>query len=183
MAAQAQILSKRYATASDHYRIFFEEIGSLYWLAFLLTANSDMAERCLAGGLGKCIDRIDVLIEQVPSWARRAVIQEAIRILRPAQQEGKKEFAVNKPSAAAGERNPFAFITSLCTFERFVFVLSILEGLPDLDCQNLLSCSWEDVVATRKFATKLFGAANTEFDCAQEDVPSRAKLLNWPRYS
>jgi hypothetical protein len=181
MSAQVLTVSKRHATATDHYRIFFEEMGSLYWLAFLLTAHSEMADQCFAGGLGTCIERTDVLIGQARSWARRAIIKEAIRIFKPDPEKGKKEFVASKPQTA-GDSNPFAFIVSLCAFERFVFVLSVLEGLPDLDCQNLLSCSWENIVTTRRVATKFFGATNTGFDCDQEELTSRSKLSNWPGY-
>src|ERR1700756_765453 len=118
MSAQVQIENKRYATATDHYRMFVEEMGSLYWLAFLLTANNDMAEQCLAGGLGKCIERIDVLVEQTRSWARLAIIKEAIRIFNPVPEKGEKELIESAPQASAEVSNPFAFIVSLCTFER-----------------------------------------------------------------
>ena len=183
MSAQVQITKKRYATTSDHYRFFFEEMGSLYWLAFLLAADSEKAEQCLAGGLGRCIDRIDVLVEQARSWARRATIKEAIRIFKPVPEKRKKEFITSKAPGTAAESNPFAFIVSLCTFDRFVFVLSVLEGLPDMECQNLLSCSWEDIAMTRKAATKLFGTSEGGFGCDEEDLTSRPKLLNWPRRS
>jgi hypothetical protein len=34
-------------------------------------------------------------------------------------------------------------------FDRFVFVMSVLEGLSDQDCKTLLACSRRDIVRAR----------------------------------
>ncbi len=52
--------TSRYVTVADYYRIFAEDMESLYLLAFLLTADSDKAEQCFVSGLGECIDQIGV---------------------------------------------------------------------------------------------------------------------------
>src|ERR1035438_6480316 len=60
MSAQVQVADetvKTYSATTDCYRIFAEEMDSLYWLAFLLTANNNMAEQCFVGGLGECVDQ------------------------------------------------------------------------------------------------------------------------------
>jgi hypothetical protein len=93
MSAQVLTVSKRHATATDHYRIFFEEMGSLYWLAFLLTAHSEMADQCFAGGLGTCIERTDVLIGQARSWARRAIIKEAFGYSGQIRKKARKSLS------------------------------------------------------------------------------------------
>ena len=85
MSAQVQIFGKtatRYATATDYYRIFVEEMDSLYLLAFLLTGDKDMAEQSVVSGLGECVERIGVFMERARSWARRAIIKDAIRKIR-----------------------------------------------------------------------------------------------------
>ena len=59
--------ASRYATATDYHRIFAEEMEGLYLLAFLLTADSDMAEECFVSGLGECIDQIGVFMDRASS--------------------------------------------------------------------------------------------------------------------
>lgn len=179
MSAQVQIAGKtapRYATATDYYRIFNEEMDSLYLLAFLLTADKEMAEQTVVSGLGECLDRIGVFLERARPWARRAIIKDAIRKIKPAPQDGANEFfgSATRPETV-GTSNSLAFIASLRAFERFVFVMSVLEGQPDEDCQGLLSCSRQEVVMARKAAIKLFGAATrrSEFD--------HEGLFVWPR--
>ena len=63
-------------------------------------------------------------------------------------------FMTLKRSATPAENNPFAAILSLDTFERFVFVMSILEGQSDAECAILLRCSRRDVMMARVLALK-----------------------------
>jgi hypothetical protein len=181
MSAQVQIVGEttpRYATTTDYYRIFVEEMDSLYLLAFLLTADKDMAEQCVAGGLGECVERIGVFMERARSWARRAIVKDAIRKIRPVPAKATNEYFSAKEPATEGASNPFAFIASLSAFERFVFVLSVLEGQPDEDCQSLLTCSRQEVVMARKAAMKLFTTANCRFEFDHEDFFIWPRLLN-----
>src|SRR5882757_818207 len=117
MAAQVQIVGEtaaRYATATDYYRIFVEEMDSLYLLALLLTADKDMAEQAVIGGLGECVERIGVCLERARSWARRAIVKDAIRKIRPVPQKGANEFFGSpKTPDNVGTSDPFAFIASL----------------------------------------------------------------------
>lgn len=152
--------ASRYATVTDYYRIFAEEMESLYLLAFLLTANSDEAEQCFVRGLGECVDRIGVFMDRARSMARRAVVQHAIRTIKPAPKGDESESFVSvKRLAAAPARNPFAVIVSLPAFGRFVFVMSVLEGLSDEECQDLLRCSRLEIVMAREVAFRLIGAS------------------------
>jgi hypothetical protein len=182
MSAQVQIVDEtvtRCATATDYYRIFVEEMDSLYLLAFLLTADSNMAEKCFVGGLGECVDRFSVFMERARSWARRAIVKNAIRMISPAPEEGANEFIVSAGSpATVGASNPFAVIVSLDAFERFVFVMSVLEGQSDEDCQSLLSCSRQEVVMARKVALRLYVAANPGYERNQQAISIWPRLLN-----
>ncbi len=178
MSAQVQVVDEaatRYAAATDCYRIFSEEMDSLYYLAFLLTADQNIAERCFVGGLGECVDRFSLLLDKTGSWARSAIVRSAVGIVRPVPEEGNYEVNANLP-ATEGVSNPFAFIVSLPVFERFVFVMSILEGQSDEQCQSLLSCSRQEVVMARKTALKRFGAGNYRFEFDQKE------LSIWPRF-
>src|SRR3954465_5889770 len=72
-----------YAMASDFCRIFTEEMSGLYQLSYLLTGDSALAEQCFVGGLEDCSGSNRVFKEWARSWAKRTVIQNAIRLLRP----------------------------------------------------------------------------------------------------
>jgi hypothetical protein len=182
MAAQVQIVgetSSRYATATDYYRIFVEEMDSLYLLAFLLTADKEVAEQTVVAGLGECIERVGVFLERARSSARRAIVKDAIRKIRPVPPEDANEFFGSaKVPETVGARTPFAIIASLRAFERFVFVMSVLEGQPDEDCQSLLSCSRQDIVMARKAAMKLFGITTRRVEFDHEGVFTWPRILN-----
>ena len=133
---------------------------SLYLLALLLTADSGKAEQCFVCGLGECVDRIGVFMERARAWARCEVMRHAIRMIRPAPEGDDNRFFVSaKRPATATKRNPFAAIVLLPAFERFVFVLSVLEGQSDEDCQDFLRCSRLEVVMARDVAFRLVAAS------------------------
>src|ERR1700751_3536797 len=76
----------QYATATDFCKIFAEEMHSLYLLSFLLTADKDKAEQCFISALGECLEGIGAFMEWARLWARRAIIRQAIRMMRPAPE-------------------------------------------------------------------------------------------------
>jgi hypothetical protein len=52
------------------------------------------------------------------------------------------------------EDGPFARVLALDDFERFVYVLSVLEGYPIQDCAALLGTSQQTIAETRVLALK-----------------------------
>jgi hypothetical protein len=72
-----------YASSDDFRQVFDEHMNSLYLLAFLLTADQEKAERCFVSGLEDAVEGSPVFKEWAHSWARRAVILNAVRVLRP----------------------------------------------------------------------------------------------------
>jgi hypothetical protein len=182
MSAQVQIVDETIRTCStttDCYTIFAEEMDNLYWLAFLLTADSNMAEQCFVGGLGECVDQTHASMELARSLARRAIVADAIRIIRPVPEESANGCLVDADSpTTVGARNPFAVIVSLRAFERFVFVMSVLEGQSDEDCQSLLRCTRQELVMARKSALRLFVDANPGYERNEEEVSIWPRLLN-----
>ena len=75
--------ANQYASREDFRRIFTEETNSLYQLSLLLTRDSVKAEQCFVGGLEDCVAGNSVFREWARSWAKRAIIQNAIRELNP----------------------------------------------------------------------------------------------------
>jgi hypothetical protein len=144
-----------YPTVTDFLRAFNEEMHSLYLLSFLLTADHDKAEQCLVSAMGECVDGIGFLMDGARPWTRAAVLKHAIQMIKPTPEPTDYvSFTSLKRSATLPENNPFAAILSLDAFERFVFVMSILEEQSDEECAHLLKCSRRDVTIARLVALK-----------------------------
>ncbi len=175
MLAPIQISDERttnYATVADFCEIFTEEMHSLYLLAFLLTGDNDKAEQCFINGLGECEEGMSVFMEWARLWARRAILKHAIRMIMPAPAKSLS-FISLRGAATSGKKNLFAAIVALHAFERFVFVMSVLERQSEEDCSSLLGCSRRDIIIARTLAIRCL--ANTD---TGRDQPGEA-LLAW----
>ena len=144
-----------YLTVTDFFNIFNEEMHSLYLLAFLLTADLDIAEECLVSAMGECAEGVGVFTDWARSWTRGAVLERAIQMVMPAPEHADSVSLISlERSDTPAENNPFAAILLLDAFERFVFVMSILEGRSDEECATLLRCSRRDVTIARVLVLK-----------------------------
>jgi hypothetical protein len=142
-----------YATGTDCWNILTDEMHRLYLLSFLLTADLDKAEQCFVSGMGEYDEEIGVFMTRMQAWARRTIVERAIRIIMPTPQRADDfSFSPVKGSAASGKTNHFDGIVVLNAFERFVYVMSVLEGLSDGECSALLKCSRRDVIIARELA-------------------------------
>jgi DNA-directed RNA polymerase specialized sigma24 family protein len=139
-----------YASSGDFHRIFHEEKDSLYRLSFLLTADHEKAQQCFVSGLEGSVKGNPVFKEWARSWARRAIIQCAVRVInpRPMEEDAPSSFDSRSKTMAAEEAETAA-ILELRPFERFVYVISVLERYSDQDCSLLLGCARQDVIAAR----------------------------------
>ena len=125
----------------------------MYLLSFLLTADHDKAEQCLVSTIGEAPEGIGVFVDWTRLWARRAVIKHAIDLIVPAPEHADDVSRVSLMELARWtDKIPFAAILLLDAFERFVFVMSILEGQSDEECAILLRCSRRDVMMARVLA-------------------------------
>jgi hypothetical protein len=143
-----------YANTDDFGRIFYEETDSLYRLSLLLTADREKAERCFVSGLEDSVTGSPVFKEWARSWARRAIIQNAVRVINPRPMEEHSPFNFNgNGKTLASEQLEIAdvlkCVLDLEPFDRFVYVMSVLERYSDHDCSVLLGCGRRDVVAAR----------------------------------
>jgi hypothetical protein len=142
--------STTYAIAGDFCRIFAQDMNRLYLLSFLLTADREKAEQCFVSGLEDSVKVNRVFREWARSWARRAVIQNAIRMIEPKPHgAGKTPPPTINAAATSENESAFAAILQLGGFERFVFVISVLENYSDQDCSILLGCSRRAVALAR----------------------------------
>jgi DNA-directed RNA polymerase specialized sigma24 family protein len=147
-----------YASSRDFCRIFLEENDSLYRLSFLLTADREKAQECFVSGLENSAKGTSVFKEWARSWARRAIIQSAVRVINPRpMEEARSGFSNGKTLAA--EPDEIVALLELEPFERFVFVISVLERYSDQDCSVLLGCARRAVIAARIRALQQIGHA------------------------
>ena len=147
--------ARSYPTVADLFKTFSEEMHSLYVLSLLLTADNDKAEQCFVSAMGECVEGIGVFMERIGASARRAVVKCAIQIIKPVPEHSDGLPLISlKGQARAAENNSFAATLSLGTFERFVFVMSVLERQSDEECAILLECSRRDVLMARVLALK-----------------------------
>jgi len=134
--------------------VFDENMDSMHLLSFLLTADQAKAEECFVSGLEDCAEGTYVFRDWAQSWARRTIIQNAIRMLAPGKNHSTvADVASDAVSCSFGRTQDtdyaIARILRLEPFERFVFVMSVLERYSDQDCAVLLGCSRQDIGETR----------------------------------
>ncbi len=144
-----------YAMPADFCQMFADDVDHLYTLSLLLTADRHKAEQCLVAGLEDCLQGNAVFREWAHSWATRMVVKNAIRITFPSplQHETKTAAGIPEPDTQADA------ITSLKPFDRFVYVLSVLEKYSDRECSMLLECAVEKVVHARTRALQVLAGA------------------------
>ncbi len=145
-----------YATGADFCRIFREDMNRLYLLSFLLTGDESMAEKCFVRGLEDAGKANPVFAEWARSWARRTIILKAIEMIQPRSANDSTADA-REPGRAGAEPQEIAAIVGLAAFERFVFVMSVLERISDQECSLLLDCSRSEVSAARIAALQRIG--------------------------
>ena len=146
-AREAIHYQQLYATSADFCRIFEKDMNRLYLLSFLLTGSHSAAEKCFVRGLDDSKSGNPVFKEWAESWARRTIVQNAIQMVQPRPTD------ILLSNCEHGDiiRQPaeIAAIIQLPNFDRFAYVLSVLEGYPLKECTLLLDCSRSELIAAR----------------------------------
>jgi hypothetical protein len=153
------------ATGTDFWSVLTDEMLGLYQLSFALTADLDKADQCFVSGMGKCEEEIGVFMARTQAHARHTIIKRAIRMIMPAP-ERPDDFTVADRNgwAASGGSNLLDAIVRLNAFERFVYVMSVLEKQSDGDCSALLRCSRRDVIMARALALEQLSNTYNTYD-------------------
>jgi len=152
--------ANRYASREGFQTIFSEHLNELYQLSFLLTRDPAKAERCLEGGIEDCVAENRVFREWARSWAKRTIVQNAIRELKPRPSHSNSPLSetisphIGQLSSGPGGHFAIDAVLGLEDFERFVFVLSVLEHYSEYDCGLLLGCSAREIRQGRTRALK-----------------------------
>lgn len=149
-----------YASREDFHTIFNEDLKELYQLSFLLTRDPAKAERCLVVGLEDCVRGNRVFREWARSWAKRTIVQNAIRELEPRPSQSNSFLSgalfldIDQLSSRSVNHFEVDALLRLADFERFVFIMSALERYSEHDCALLLGCSARDIREGRIRALK-----------------------------
>jgi hypothetical protein len=143
-----------YVTRADVCRTFKQDMKSLYLLSLLLTAGRHSAEQCFVSSLNDCLNMRPVFKEWTDSWTRRIVLQNAIRILSSEVTNGDDGSQFRLSPLDSNLSPAFRAVCRLDTFERLVFVMTVLEGYSDHECSLLLRSSKRNVVAAKAKAVE-----------------------------
>jgi len=140
----------RYATREAFLKIFDQDLSGLYQLSFLLTGDHQKGERCFVSGIEDCAKENRVFREWARAWAKRVIAQNAIRELNPRRKDSSSSsiptvFSRNRQSSSPRGHFDVDSVLGLADFERFVFVLCVLEHYREHECALLLGCSVSEV--------------------------------------
>jgi hypothetical protein len=176
-----------YASSDDFRQVFDQDMNSLYLLSFLLTADREKAEQCFVSGLENAVDGNPVFKEWARSWARRVIIVNAVRAInpRPVQGDGRASSATVRSIGKTPpvEQVEIAAVLALEPFERFVYVMTVLERYSDQDCSLLLGCARWEVVAARTRAFEQIGNAMASHPRQLPPASSERPVSDEPRGS
>ena len=161
-----------HASADDVRSVFVEHVSSLYKLSFLLTGNRDDAERCFVAAIDDTVEGIRVRVPKhsVRSRAKRAIVQQAVRVLKPRPEEKSDGMPVlgtisDRDYLPSGRQAVIHRVLSLRVFERFVFVLCLLERHSVEECAQLLNCDVQEVLGGRMRALVSIASSGTGASC------------------
>lgn len=143
--------TSKYASADDFRREFESGMNGLYQLALLLAGDQKKAEQSLGAGIEDCVKSNQVFKGWARTWAKRCIVQNAIRELQPqAPQEPLTAQSEHTELPTVSNRDlAMERILELDDFERFVFVMTLLEGYSDRETALLLNSSIREVRSAR----------------------------------
>jgi hypothetical protein len=146
-----------YATREDFIKVFHEDRHGLCQLSFLLTGDREKAEKCFVAGIEDCVKENRVFRDWARSWAKRIIVENAIRELKPrpslpSSSPSATVFSPSEQSSGSGRQFDPETVLGLGDFERFVFVMSVVENYSHHECALLLGCSVLEIRQARLHA-------------------------------
>jgi DNA-directed RNA polymerase specialized sigma24 family protein len=170
--------SKPYATSGDFCKIFQADMDRLYLLSLLLTGTPELAERCFVEGLQDARSGNRVFKEWAHAWSRRMIIKNAIRALAPSPDAVANVYASKEIEFFADVPQIRALFT-LPVFERFVFVVTVLEGYSDRECALLFGSTRQAVATARVRALEVTGDARSVREQLEKLAIGSGKFLGF----
>ena len=150
-----------YSPQNSACQTFRQDMKSLYLLCLLLTGSENYAEQCFVSSLGDCMNLRAAFADWNSSWIRHVVIQNAIRMM-PLVMNNEDATSPSGQRSVISSSNPALHgVLRLETFERFVFVMSMLEGYSDHECAQLLRASAREVSIAKEMAFRHLAAPSS----------------------
>lgn len=148
-----------YSLQNNVCQTFRQDMKGLYLLCLLLTGSEHCAEQCFVSSLGDCMNLRAAFADWNISRIRHVVIQNAIRMMSLVMKNNKDATSPSGQSSVISSTNPALHgVLRLETFERFVFVMSMLEGYSDHECAQLLRASAREVAVAKEMAFRHLAA-------------------------
>jgi len=146
---------REYAAREDFCRVFTENLDALYQLSYLLTGDDEKAKQCFVDGFEDAVKAKTVFKDWALSWAKRTIVKNGIRALRPQSADTDSSL----PASVVSNKSKLRIIRdghleidsvlALEDFERVVFVMTVLEQYSDHESALLIGCSIEEIRAAR----------------------------------
>ena len=162
-----------YATHEDFCAIFRNQLDRLYLLALILAGDELVAEECFQAAFESCAGESRVFMESALSWSKRSIIKNAIRIVLPGSRNSSPNGLVRKRNGLnVDEDASLKSVQNLPSFDRFVFVMSVLERYSDHECALLLGCSFADILPARIRTLQRIARFEKDYPCSQSGTLS-----------
>jgi DNA-directed RNA polymerase specialized sigma24 family protein len=152
ITARANLRSS-YVGKKDFCAIFEQDMNTLYSLALFLTADHVSAEQAFLAAFNECLQCAHVFPGWERAWSRRAIVKQAIRMVRP--RHGDSDVAIDECAAKAVP----ARLLELRPFDRFVFAMTVLERYTIRETAVFLNCVPSDVEKARVRVLQSLGPA------------------------
>jgi len=150
-----------YASRADVQDVFTRNMSQLFLVALLLVGDELKAEQCFIRGIDDCVKGNPVFKEWAHSWSKRLIVRRAIQMSLPILRDFKDEDLTPPQVEIPSTVDPgLAGILQLPQFERFVYVLSVLEKYSDRECSVLLICTPQQVITARIRAMQQIAVLN-----------------------
>jgi len=155
------------ATGQDGCQSLISHMERYFLLGLLLTASEDDAESCFVLALDTWSKLTGNLVPMDQELAhvsmKRALVDSAVRICNPVFSPVPRESELDIWSDRSASPYPpwIVAILQLDTFDRFVFVLSVLESYSDKECAELLHCQPEEIAESRTRALHSLAASSS----------------------
>ena len=175
-AALAPYRQSEYASGDDFCMIFSENMDGLYSLALWLTASHSLAEQVFAAALEDCRNANGIFKEWAHSWSRLAIIESAIRVVKPLPSDSFGGVLAGGKSIPEGIHPEAGWLMKLMPFDRFVYVLAVLNRYSSRDCAIRLRCTFQDVEAARGRALQIVPAGSNQMLTSSSAVSSEVAL-------
>lgn len=143
-ATQRNLRPSRFP-ARNFCAIFEKDMHRLYSLALLLTGEHRLAEQCFQLALKQCIEGPDIFCGWEESWCRRAIVKQAIQLVRPKPGDSDEALSTVRPHSADTPSR----LLALEPFARFVFAMTVLEKYTVREAAAWLNTVPSQVAKTR----------------------------------